>query len=380
MHLGLDLLGLGLGACGGRLRGRQGAGRVSRSGAGGAGAQLLHTACSGADCWRPAPAGSASQAAGRRVPAPAAPPAPAAAARCAPCPRRCSPSRKPFLNLRGRSFRLLMRPVPVVRLRMAFWPHWSTRGQGGGREGGRSRELPGACVAIGQADGNTPRFPARAGCVDSARPTAAPNARRCAAPLASAAPWPACSRAGCDGAAAAACQRQPIAAGHAGSSGVSGVPLTGPLPGSRVAARGAGALLDVEAPLAAATAQRVRLVAALTCGAAGTDQRPRRRRPGPPHDPAARGGRMASLMPALRRGRPGCSARRGHGAAAACRWCSDDAPLARWAAQGAPKPARSRRGPTEATGTLALLAHCCCFCEGQAVSLRRARTGARPVL
>ena len=33
------------------------------------------------------------------------------------------PSLKPFLNLRGKSFKYLMRPVPVVLLLLAFWPH-----------------------------------------------------------------------------------------------------------------------------------------------------------------------------------------------------------------------------------------------------------------
>lgn len=35
------------------------------------------------------------------------------------------PSLKPFLNLRGKSFKYLMRPVPVVLLLLAFWPHSS---------------------------------------------------------------------------------------------------------------------------------------------------------------------------------------------------------------------------------------------------------------
>lgn len=36
-----------------------------------------------------------------------------------------TPIRKPFLNLRGTSFKLRMRPVPVVFLRLAFMPQLS---------------------------------------------------------------------------------------------------------------------------------------------------------------------------------------------------------------------------------------------------------------
>jgi hypothetical protein len=39
------------------------------------------------------------------------------------------PSRKPFLNLRGRVFRYRMRPVPVVRLRRAFSAQLSASGK-----------------------------------------------------------------------------------------------------------------------------------------------------------------------------------------------------------------------------------------------------------
>ena len=38
-----------------------------------------------------------------------------------------APSRKPFLKRRGMSLRWRMRPVPVVFLRIAFWPHWSAQ-------------------------------------------------------------------------------------------------------------------------------------------------------------------------------------------------------------------------------------------------------------
>jgi hypothetical protein len=208
------------------------------------------------------------------------------------CPSCCSPSRKPFLNLRGRSFRVLMRPVPVVRLRMAFWPHWSADGQA---MGGRSRQVPGRRGARARGGIRQARMApgpscCRAGCWAPADARCAhhehtPPGLRQAISDARAAAARGCP---CDGG-----PRLPpaVAANRclAPSSTASGQRLTGPLPGSGVAARGAGALLDVEAPLAAATAQRVRLVAALTCGgnAAGSAPTlPRSQLPAGPGGPA----------------------------------------------------------------------------------------------
>lgn len=61
------------------------------------------------------------------------------------------PSRKPFLNLRGRVLRCRMRPVPVVRLRRAFSAQLSARertkreGMRGVKEGRDERTITNAC-------------------------------------------------------------------------------------------------------------------------------------------------------------------------------------------------------------------------------------------
>lgn len=51
-----------------------------------------------------------------------------------------SPSLKPFLKRRGRSLRYLMRPLPVVLRRIAFWPHWTAGGKDSAHVGGQGRQ------------------------------------------------------------------------------------------------------------------------------------------------------------------------------------------------------------------------------------------------